>query len=143
MAVKMEIGEGIFLEGMIKDWAEMNKLARDWKTEYVGNVMDWNSPKQQIYAHFKDDNERHYLVEIQKTIWSYWKEKGRGQKLQEVKKGFNQIKYQNQFINEKYDRINLTVPKGEKAVIKERAEASGESVNEYIKKAIKRRMLEE
>lgn len=64
MAVKMEIGEGIFLEGMIKDWAEMNKLARDWKTEYVGNVMDWNSPKQQIYAHFKDDNERHYLVEI-------------------------------------------------------------------------------
>lgn len=63
--------------------------------------------------------------------------------MQEVKKGFNQIKYQNQFINEKYDRINLTVPKGEKAVIKERAEASGESVNEYIKKAIKRRMLEE
>ncbi len=35
-----------------------------------------------------------------------------------TKKEFDQVKYQNQFINEKYDRINLTVPKGDKAVIK-------------------------
>ena len=62
--------------------------------------------------------------------------------MQKIKKEFDQIKYQNQFINEKYDRINLTVPKGEKAVIKEKAAASGESVNEYINKAIKRRMME-
>lgn len=57
-----------------------------------------------------------------------------------TKKEFNQVKYQNQFINEKYDRINLTVPKGDKAVIKERAAAAGESVNEYINQAIKQRM---
>lgn len=27
---------------------------------------------------------------------------------------FEKIKYQNEFISEKYDRINLTVPKGKK-----------------------------
>lgn len=57
-----------------------------------------------------------------------------------VKKEFNQVEYQNKFINEKYDRINLTVPKGEKAIIKEKAAAAGESVNEYINQAIKQRM---
>ena len=56
------------------------------------------------------------------------------------KKEFNQFQYQNNFINEKYDRINLTVPKGEKAVIKEKAAEAGESVNEYINQAIKQRM---
>ena len=56
------------------------------------------------------------------------------------KKEFDQVKYQNQFINEKYDRINLTVPKGDKAVIKERAAAAVERVNEYINQAIKQRM---
>ena len=45
-----------------------------------------------------------------------------------TKKEFDQVKYQNQFINEKYDRINLTVA------------AAGESVNEYINQAIKQRM---
>ena len=44
-----------------------------------------------------------------------------------TKKEFDQVKYQNQFINEK-------------AVIKERAAAAGESVNEYINQAIKQRM---
>lgn len=57
-----------------------------------------------------------------------------------VKKEFNQVEYQNKFINEKYDRINLTVPKGEKAIIKEKAAAAGESVNEYINQAVKQRM---
>lgn len=57
-----------------------------------------------------------------------------------VKKEFDQVKYQNQFINERYDRINLTVPKGDKALIKERAAAAKESVNEYINRAIKQRM---
>ena len=52
------------------------------------------------------------------------------------KKEFNQLAYQNKYISEKYDRINLTVPKGKKAEIKERAAAVGESVNEYINKAI-------
>lgn len=55
------------------------------------------------------------------------------------KQGLHKVKYQNQFINEKYDRINLTVPNGDKAVIK-RAAAAGESVNEYINQAITQRM---
>lgn len=39
--------------------------------------------------------------------------------------------------NEKsYDRINLTVPKGEKEVIKEHAQKMHESVNGFINRAI-------
>lgn len=39
--------------------------------------------------------------------------------------------------NEKaYDRINLTVPKGKKEVIRAHAEANGESVNGYINRLI-------
>lgn len=45
---------------------------------------------------------------------------------------FNQISYQNEYIKEKYDRINLTVPKGRKEEIKKKAVAAGQSVNEYI-----------
>lgn len=47
-------------------------------------------------------------------------------------KGFNQIAYQNAYIREKYDRISLTVPKGRRDEIKQRAASSGKSVNEYI-----------
>lgn len=47
-------------------------------------------------------------------------------------KEFNQIAYQNDYIKEKYDRINLTVPKGRKEEIKKKAAAAGKSVNEYI-----------
>lgn len=35
-----------------------------------------------------------------------------------------------------YDRINLTVPKGQKEAIKNHAEARGESVNGFINRAI-------
>lgn len=49
---------------------------------------------------------------------------------------FNQIKYQNEFIKQKYDRVNLTVPKGKKEKIKAAAKAAGQSVNEYINSAI-------
>jgi predicted DNA binding CopG/RHH family protein len=45
---------------------------------------------------------------------------------------FNQIAYQNDYIKEKYDRINLTVPKGRKEEIKKKAATVGKSVNEYI-----------
>jgi predicted DNA binding CopG/RHH family protein len=50
--------------------------------------------------------------------------------------GFNQISYQNDFIKKNYDRINLTVPKGKKEVIKKRADSLGKSVNEYINQLI-------
>ena len=45
---------------------------------------------------------------------------------------FNQIAYQNNYIKEKYDRINLTMPKGRKEELKKRAAAAGKSVNEYV-----------
>lgn len=43
---------------------------------------------------------------------------------------------QNKWIAKTYDRINLTVKKGQKAVIQEHAEAQGESVNGFINRAI-------
>lgn len=39
-----------------------------------------------------------------------------------------------------YDRINLTVPKGQKEIIKAYAEAHGESVNGFIQRAIAKAM---
>ena len=45
----------------------------------------------------------------------------------EVKKRYN---------DKAYDRINLTVPKGKKEVIKEHADRTGESVNSFINRAI-------
>lgn len=45
--------------------------------------------------------------------------------------------YRNNWIAEKLDRINLTVPKGQKEVIKKHADANGESVNAFIARAIK------
>lgn len=61
---KFEIADGVFLEAMVKGWTDMNGFARDWHTEYLGNVMDWNSECNQVYAHFKDACDRHYLVAI-------------------------------------------------------------------------------
>ena len=45
---------------------------------------------------------------------------------------FDQSKYINDYIKEKYDLINLMVPAGTKQIIKSCAEAEGKSVNEYI-----------
>lgn len=45
-------------------------------------------------------------------------------------------KWQNDYIAKTYDRINLTVPKGQKETIKEHAETKGESVNAFINRAI-------
>lgn len=47
-----------------------------------------------------------------------------------------QQRAQNKWIANTYDRINLTVPKGNKDVIKAHAEARGESVNAFINRAI-------
>ena len=55
-------------------------------------------------------------------------------------KVFNQISYQNSYNKEKYDRISLMLPKGEKDRIRMAAAAAGESVNEFINKAIKQRI---
>lgn len=53
---------------------------------------------------------------------------------------FNQIAYQNEYNKMNYDRIEIKVPKGKKAVIKEAATAAGQSVNEFINQAIDERM---
>ena len=54
----------------------------------------------------------------------------------EEKPEFNQIAYQNDYNREKYDRVNLTMKKGKKALVKEAAAAAGQSVNEFINAAI-------
>ena len=40
------------------------------------------------------------------------------------------------YMSENYDRINLTVPKGQKEIIKAHAEAHSESVNGFVNRAI-------
>lgn len=44
--------------------------------------------------------------------------------------------YKNKWISEKLDRINLTMPKGKKDIIKAHAESKGESVNSFINRAV-------
>lgn len=46
----------------------------------------------------------------------------------------------NKYIGNAYDRINLTVPKGEKELIREHAAKRNESVNGFINRAIKETM---
>ena len=49
-------------------------------------------------------------------------------------------KWQNDYIAKTYDRINLTVEKGQKDAIKAHAENMGESVNGFINRAISEAM---
>ena len=51
--------------------------------------------------------------------------------------------YCNEWIAEKLDRINLTVPKGRKEIIKAHAAAHGESVNGFINRATNETMERE
>lgn len=48
--------------------------------------------------------------------------------------------YRNAWIAEKLDRVNLTMPKGQKDTIKAHAEAQGESLNAFINRAISETM---
>lgn len=50
------------------------------------------------------------------------------------------VKYRNQWQKEHKDRINLTVPKGRKDVIKDHAASTEESVNGFINRAIEETM---
>ena len=47
-----------------------------------------------------------------------------------------QQKAVNKYMSANYDRINLTVPKGQKETIKAHAENNGESVNGFLQRAI-------
>ncbi len=46
----------------------------------------------------------------------------------------------NKYVKEKYDRVNVTMPKGQKDTIQAHAEARGESVNGFINRAISETM---
>ena len=47
-------------------------------------------------------------------------------------KAFDKIAYNNAYNARAYDRINLTVPKGRKSVISDRAKGLGMTANAYI-----------
>ena len=49
----------------------------------------------------------------------------------------------NKYMAANYDRINLTLPKGKKDVIRTHADSRGESVNAFINRAIDRLLEEE
>ena len=49
-------------------------------------------------------------------------------------------KWQNDYISRTYDRVNLTIPKGQKETIKAHAETQSESLNAFINRAITQTM---
>lgn len=46
----------------------------------------------------------------------------------------------NRYNEKAYDRINIAIPKGQKATVQKYAEVEGESVNAYTQKALLQRM---
>lgn len=54
--------------------------------------------------------------------------------------GKTSAKSKNTWITKAYDRINLTVPKGQKDLIQAHAEAQDESTNGFINRAISETM---
>ena len=75
------------------------------------------------------------MIKNLNDVKSVTEDKAAGQQGEE-KPVFNQIAYQNDYNREKYDRVNLTMKKGKKALVKEAAAAAGQSVNEFINAAI-------
>ena len=53
------------------------------------------------------------------------------------------IKYNNEYNSKAYDRINFTLPKGEKEKVRTAADKAGQSVNAYIAQALAERMTRE
>lgn len=51
-----------------------------------------------------------------------------------------QQKAVHKYVKNNYDRLEITVPKGRKAEMKEHAEANGESVNSFIVRAVNETM---
>ncbi len=48
-----------------------------------------------------------------------------------------QQKAVNKYIKGNYDRLNITIPKGTKSLIGAAAKADNDSINGYVKKAVK------
>ena len=53
---------------------------------------------------------------------------------------FNQIEYQNQYNKDKYDRITIMVPKGNKVVLQTYAKKLNLSLNAYINKLLEEKI---
>lgn len=51
-----------------------------------------------------------------------------------------QTQWSNEYNAKAYDRLNILVPKGRKAMLQAAADAVGESVNQYTNKALLARM---
>ena len=47
------------------------------------------------------------------------------------------------YVKNNYDRLELSVPKGEKATIQQAAKQAGQSVNAYVVEAVRRRIEQE
>lgn len=48
--------------------------------------------------------------------------------------------YKNQFNRDRYDRLGIMVPKGQKSIINEHAEKHGEKINTFVNRAINETM---
>ena len=59
----------------------------------------------------------------------------------EEKKPFDQRAYIDQWQKENYDRVYVRITKGEKDRLKAHAESHGESLNEFIKRAISEQII--
>ena len=57
------------------------------------------------------------------------------------KKQFDSVKYRNEYSAKTYDRVNLTLYKGQKAWITAQMLQSGESLNAYIQRAIRAQII--
>lgn len=62
--------------------------------------------------------------------------------MSEAKRAANK-KWNDANLKDKYDRIQLVVPKGDKDIIKAAADQAGESVSAYIAAAVRERMERE
>lgn len=56
------------------------------------------------------------------------------------KQQFNSTDYKRRYNEKSYDRLAITVPKGQKAVIEAAAASVGESVNQFTQKSLLARM---
>lgn len=51
------------------------------------------------------------------------------------------VEYANDYIKEKYDRVNLTIPKGKKELYTKYAKANGISLNAFINQLLEEYVL--
>lgn len=56
---------------------------------------------------------------------------------------YNKTQYQNEYIAQAYDRVNLTLYKGQKAWIAGQMLRPGDSLNKYIQRAIRSQIIQD